>query len=1081
MRIRGWHIEGFGIHRDWRVDGLSDGLNVFTGPNEAGKSTLLAFLRGALFGYPDGRSSEPKYEPKDGAPHGGRVMLRGDAGDWVVERYAGRGRKLSVTLEDGRAGDEAELAERLGHADARLFKSVFAFGLRELQELGSLGEAGVQDHLFAAGVTGGGRSAREAARELREAARERFDGPRGRKKTDRARVLVREIAALNEELYLRQEAAERYPELRDRERTLEANLRGLDAEAETLRAAERRARKLVELWNEVQSPLADAREQAAKLAPALPESLPGDAAPRLEGLLQRLARAEERREELRCERAAVAAQLEALRLDEPARRVAARVDALRGRLALHRSQQQRLAELDSRAAACAAQVASALDSLFGADRAADGRSADPPRLRAVQCTPLRREQLRDWKRRLDEASAAVRDGEAAERLLAGQLEAARGRASELRARLGQLPEVDRDRLEDRQQALRALRTLAPRLREAEKEQDARADALARHESAATRPPRGLVLGAAAAALAGCATAGVFASLVALAEVLDRGLGLQLLSWVVLVVAHRLPLAIGVGGMSALVLAVVLAWAGSRRRAFGAVRAALEEAAAAAGRRVESLRVEAASQAVALARDRSLDPLDEDLLGACERELLAERERSDVRVRLGDELRDAEGHARDLETQRSEESARVAAARERLAGLAEAFAAWKVEAGIPVTLAVETAGDFLEEARRGRDALEERERLADERRRLAADGAAFRSEVDAVLVEAAAAGEPVTDDAQRIAALEALAARCAADRAARERREPLARRADELGKRFADVETSLGASRAELAALLQEAAAPDVQSLQRRLEQAARAAELEERVARGEAELERRLRAAGEEDADALREELPLGTVDAWEERAETARRQLGRVLAERDAVLREHQDRARDRARLEESTAVMDLELRKSAFEQELREVLDDWRRLRLAAGLVEEALRRFEEAHQPGVLREASGLFARVTGGRYPRIVQTDGRAGFAVLTADGAHRSPGQLSQGTAEQLYLCIRLGLVAEMARGGRALPVVMDDVLVNFDDARAAAMAEVLAAFASAHQILFFTCSARTRDLLASRAPNAELRAMEVAA
>ena len=57
----------------------------------------------------------------------------------------------------------------------------------------------------------------------------------------------------------------------------------------------------------------------------------------------------------------------------------------------------------------------------------------------------------------------------------------------------------------------------------------------------------------------------------------------------------------------------------------------------------------------------------------------------------------------------------------------------------------------------------------------------------------------------------------------------------------------------------------------------------------------------------------------------------------------------------------------------------------------------------------------------------------------------------------------------MARAGRSLPVVMDDVLVNFDDERAAAMARVLGTFAESHQVLFFTCSSRTRDLLAEEA------------
>ena len=178
MRIRGFHIDGFGVHRDFGLDALPPGLTVFYGPNEAGKSTLLAFLRGVLFGYPDGRSNEPKYVPVGGGVHGGRVTLawgrrpqesaRGpqdsggghqEDGVVVVQRFAGRGKKLEITLEDGRAGDAGDLAERLGHADARLFRSVFAFGLTELQELGSLGDAGIQDQLFSAGSTGAERRA----------------------------------------------------------------------------------------------------------------------------------------------------------------------------------------------------------------------------------------------------------------------------------------------------------------------------------------------------------------------------------------------------------------------------------------------------------------------------------------------------------------------------------------------------------------------------------------------------------------------------------------------------------------------------------------------------------------------------------------------------------------------------------------------------------------------------------------------------------------------------------------------------------------------------------------------------------
>ncbi|MCH7753447.1 MAG: hypothetical protein IH898_15015 [Planctomycetes bacterium] len=67
-------------------------------------------------------------------------------------------------------------------------------------------------------------------------------------------------------------------------------------------------------------------------------------------------------------------------------------------------------------------------------------------------------------------------------------------------------------------------------------------------------------------------------------------------------------------------------------------------------------------------------------------------------------------------------------------------------------------------------------------------------------------------------------------------------------------------------------------------------------------------------------------------------------------------------------------------------------------------------------------------------------------------------QLSRGTREQLFLAIRLALVEEFTRQGVELPMVLDDVLVNFDAVRAQRAAEVLCDFAAGgHQLLVFTC------------------------
>ena len=89
MIIRGWHIDGFGVFNDYHVEDMSTSMTVFYGPNEAGKSTLMAFLRGVLFGFPDPRSQDPKYPPVNGGEHGGRVFIEEGGERYTVERYAG--------------------------------------------------------------------------------------------------------------------------------------------------------------------------------------------------------------------------------------------------------------------------------------------------------------------------------------------------------------------------------------------------------------------------------------------------------------------------------------------------------------------------------------------------------------------------------------------------------------------------------------------------------------------------------------------------------------------------------------------------------------------------------------------------------------------------------------------------------------------------------------------------------------------------------------------------------------------------------------------------------------------------------
>ena len=151
---------------------------------------------------------------------------------------------------------------------------------------------------------------------------------------------------------------------------------------------------------------------------------------------------------------------------------------------------------------------------------------------------------------------------------------------------------------------------------------------------------------------------------------------------------------------------------------------------------------------------------------------------------------------------------------------------------------------------------------------------------------------------------------------------------------------------------------------------------------------------------------------------------------------------------------------------------------LSLAAQLLRRAQERYELERQPEVLTRAQAAFTLMTNGRYPRISIPLGTNAIEVFTASAAGVAPDKLSRGTAEQLYLALRLGLVDQLGEIGAGLPVLMDDVLVNFSPDRLEPAAAAIADLARRRQVVFFTCHPDMADLLCRVAPGATRIAMD---
>ncbi|MCR4666194.1 MAG: AAA family ATPase [Desulfovibrio sp.] len=171
---------------------------------------------------------------------------------------------------------------------------------------------------------------------------------------------------------------------------------------------------------------------------------------------------------------------------------------------------------------------------------------------------------------------------------------------------------------------------------------------------------------------------------------------------------------------------------------------------------------------------------------------------------------------------------------------------------------------------------------------------------------------------------------------------------------------------------------------------------------------------------------------------------------------------------------------KKALLEADIREKAFEWGRLAIAFAILQRARDDFEKERQPAILKTASEIFQRITAGAWRGIVLSLENRTLSMLRKDGEDAvAPDVLSRGTQEQAYLALRLAYIVGHAAFAESLPLLMDEVLVNFDTKRALCTAQELARMANGgngkpHQIFYFTCHPETVDILRSHDNDAAL-------
>ena len=145
-----------------------------------------------------------------------------------------------------------------------------------------------------------------------------------------------------------------------------------------------------------------------------------------------------------------------------------------------------------------------------------------------------------------------------------------------------------------------------------------------------------------------------------------------------------------------------------------------------------------------------------------------------------------------------------------------------------------------------------------------------------------------------------------------------------------------------------------------------------------------------------------------------------------------------------------------------LEKLNETYAALDLAQQTVTQASAQLQRRFAPKLAKRAQELFGKLTGQRYDRLtLGEDLSLMVAAQQEDTLHGSLWR-SDGTADQLYLALRLAVAEELTPDA---PLVLDDALVRFDDTRLAAAMEILKEEAENKQVILFTCQSRETALL----------------
>jgi uncharacterized protein YhaN len=1005
VKITDVQVDGFGVWQDLSVGDLSDRMTLFFGRNEAGKTTLMQFIRTVYYGFsPDRRL---RYlAPVNTSLAGGSLYLKSTHGELELQRHVKLKSKeqgpgsVAITAADGKVHGQGLLNTLLSGIDEATFNNVFALGLRELQELGTLDDTAAAELLYKL-TSGMDRvSLIDVMQQLRSA-RESLINPEGQgqvtdlvQQRDKLGRRVTELAAGNRrwfQLATERAAAER--QLAE----LESKSSHLEQQARTVEVA----LQVYEFW---QTKLRLEDELAALGAP---KDLDEQALQQLDELNERIASRDERLQRFKIQREHLKEEGESLSINRALWSRSCRVDALCEHGSWIASLESQIEALEKDIGQLEQEVETRCGPLrLSSDDGIDQLANISPRALDVLRTPARKAMR--TRRRLKEATAELEESrlevERLEQELSAEL-AERGFSdvSGSIASAGERVKLLRQRLQ--------LEERIDKLTRAREELKEDVDELLGRQ---ILPVWQLML---------------------LGIPFVLGFVMILLGiFMPAVSAVGWPVAIlGFGGACVAVVVKILLERNAAsdldecsdqleriRKQLKEVQQArdeLDEKLPSGGGQLDS-RLETAE--VDLKKLEDILPLDSSLQAA--------RQRCE-----GFELR--AGQAEEASTSSRKLWRRALKA-----------------VNLPEQLSPKMVRDL---ASGSEEVIQLRQRLVDRKNELNHRQQELFAITERIASLSDEAGlELESDDPQT--ALRQL------HRALEEQRQLVERRRT-LGKKYKDLKREYqeqARSREKLIrrrrAFFARAGVSDQHQLRQLVQKQERIRQLHRE--RGEASDKIRALTARKVDEEEVLAELEGNSHPQLQARWEQLVSDGESLQLEAGQLHEKRGQWAAEMSLLAESRELTEVRFDLECVQQQLDDAVRRWKVFAVLGQWLEVVCKLYEQQRQPETLLEASRFLKKLTEGHYTRVWTPLSEHALRVDNADGEQLPVEVLSRGTREAVFLSLRLALAAGYARRGINLPLVLDDVLVNFDAERAGAAARVLRDFAKdGHQLLMFTC------------------------